>query len=519
MARPGVVTSIRRDPILPVGSRFREKPLGGAIKRRTAWITSGFGNLAHIGVHSNSIVNARRALVERVFNVETPSGLAQPPRPDPDTLIGLRQAKHELLKRVSKVAPVTPEQFVERYSGRRKTIYENARQRLSLRGLRRSDAYLSSFVKTEKVRFTAEKPDPAPRLIQPRSPVYNLEVGRHIAHMEKPIYRGLGAMFGHPTVMKGYDATEVARLMREKWEMFQSPVAVGLDASRFDQHVSRLMLHWEHSVYCCLTTPEARAHLRMLLDWQITNRGFIRCPDGTIDYTVEGCRMSGDMNTAMGNCLIMCALVWTFAKEVGVQVQLANNGDDCVIFMEQRDLRVLDQLPEWFTRRGFTMKVERPVKVFEEIEFCQTHPVWNGERWVMCRDPRVCLAKDCVSLLPMHQGSTAKGWFTAVGECGLAMTGGIPILQEFYRSLIFGGEGVRMGTTFQHESGFFRLRGSMQEKYRVPTPEARASLWAAFGITPAAQEAAEEALSLWRPSSVVIPMESSPIIDYHHLRV
>jgi hypothetical protein len=50
--------------------------------------------------------------------------------------------------------------------------------------------------------------------------------------------------------------------------------------------------------------------LAELLKWQLQNKGFARTIDGLIKYSVEGCRMSGDMNTALGNCTIMCALVY-----------------------------------------------------------------------------------------------------------------------------------------------------------------------------------------------------------------
>jgi hypothetical protein len=51
---------------------------------------------------------------------------------------------------------------------------------------------------------------------------------------------------------------------------------------------------------------------------------------------------------------------------------LANNGDDCVIIIEKRHLKKLDDLPSWFLTMGFRMEVEKPVYEFEQIEFCQT---------------------------------------------------------------------------------------------------------------------------------------------------
>jgi hypothetical protein len=39
----------------------------------------------------------------------------------------------------------------------------------------------------------------------------------------------------------------------------------------------------------------------------MTNTHFLK-------YQVEGCRMSGDMNTSSGNCMIMVALVYSYME-------------------------------------------------------------------------------------------------------------------------------------------------------------------------------------------------------------
>jgi hypothetical protein len=64
---------------------------------------------------------------------------------------------------------------------------------------------MKSFTKAEKINFTS-KPDPAPRIIQPRDPRYNVEVGRRIAHIEKPLFKALAKMCGHEVVFKGMTA-------------------------------------------------------------------------------------------------------------------------------------------------------------------------------------------------------------------------------------------------------------------------------------------------------------------------
>lgn len=444
-------------------------------------------------VHSNNLANLLRGLTERVFLVERDGGLAPPPKPGPGHFARtMSTALGELRRWLPRVAPITYDQFVGSYTGRRKTIYSGALAQLVTRGLRRWDSYLSTFVKCEKVNFS-KKTDPAPRVIQPRSPVFNTAIGIYLKHLEKVIYGAISKMWGGPTVMKGYNAHGTGRHLREMWETFRDPVAVGLDASRFDQHVSADALRWEHSVYLsCYGGNEAR-RLRNLLREQINNKGVCRLRDAIVKYKVEGCRMSGDMNTALGNCLLMASMVWEYCRHKGVRARLANNGDDCVVFMERASLPAfVNGLDDWFTAMGFTMKVETPVDVFEQIEFCQTRPVWTPDGWLMVRDPRVCLAKDLVSSLPMTQGNMGRGWATAIGECGMSLTGGLPVYQEFYSCLIRAGGGARIGGHLGLESGFQRLAIGMHRAHQHVHWKTRVSFHDAFQVPPHTQLMLEE---------------------------
>jgi hypothetical protein len=448
-------------------------------------------------VHNNTVQNLRRGLAERVFNVETPAGLAPPPKPNRGVFWSrLAVFKDRLLTHMPYAAPLSSDEFVNSYKGdRRMAVYAEAAESLRTRPIDRRDAYLTTFVKAEKINFTS-KADPAPRVIQPRSPRYNLMVGRYLKRMEKSVYRAIAEVYGgKPVVMKGYNVHGIAEQLRDGWESFDDPIAIGLDASRFDQHISSEALRWEHSVYLSRYSGRHRSELAQLLSWQIRNKGVGRATDGIVKYAVEGCRMSGDMNTSLGNCLIMCALVWSYCSGKGIKHRLFNNGDDCVVIMSRRNLqRFVEGLEEWFTEMGFTMKVEKPVTVFEQIEFCQTRPVFDGDTYVMCRDPRVCMAKDSVALLPLEQGNMGRGWCTAIGECGLSLAGGLPILQDFYCAVLRAGDGVRIKSHPALESGFARMAVGMARRCKAITDATRISFWEAFGVLPSEQETYEDAL-------------------------
>lgn len=447
----------------------------------------------NLGVHNNSHANALRAVRERVFAVERSGTLQPPPRPKAGVFVErLGAFRAALVSAVGRCTPWTYDQFVGSYTGSKLQRYTKAVLSLRMRGLEKKDSFLQAFVKAEAVNFTA-KPDPAPRIIQPRTPRFNAFVGRYIRPIEHRVYDGIAQLFGGPTVMKGYNAAAVASNLREMWNGFNQPIALSLDASRFDQHVSSQALRFEHSVYNRLYGSK---ELARALRWQLTNQGFVRTPDGgAFRYLVKGCRMSGDMNTALGNCLLMCAMVYEYAAHCGVRIRLANNGDDCSVFMEKRDLsRFVHGLDEWFLEMGFTLTSEGVADVFERVDFCQTRPVYTSKGWVMCRSPYVGLCKDVLCKHP-DMGAPERGyrrWSYQVGLAGSALADGVPVFSAAYAAMVRLGEPCARVQGFgDMESGFEHMCRGMSKAGAVISPEARVSFWRAWGITPDFQEALE----------------------------
>jgi len=287
----------------------------------------GFAQGNDYAVYNNNLTAIERAVKERVFFVDYGRGFEKPHQPKERIFTdSLSKIKGKLDGMVRYTAVWTMEKFVGTYTGRRRTIYENAWKSLTRRQISRKDSYVNSFVKQEKYNFT-KKVNPAPRIIQPRNPRYIVESGRFVKPIEKKIYKHINAVFGATTIFKGLNAEHRGRVMRGHWDAFADPVAVGLDAKRFDQHVSIEALEWEHSIYQAFYP--GNKHFAMLLEWQRRNTCYARCSEGTVKYKTVGKRMSGDVNTALGNCLIMSSMVWTYADEISVPIRLANDGDDC----------------------------------------------------------------------------------------------------------------------------------------------------------------------------------------------
>jgi hypothetical protein len=137
------------------------------------------------------------------------------------------------------------------------------------------------------------------------------------------------------------------------------------------------------------------------------------------------------------------------------------------------------------------MKVEEPVDRFERVEFCQAHPVFDGEVWVMVRNYRTCLSKDaCCVVKDYGWGVDAKRWLASVGECGLAMSGGIPVMQEYYSAFKRNGSAAR-NIACVDETGMALLAKGLHREVRTPSETARVSFFEAFGLLPSAQEVLE----------------------------
>lgn len=452
-------------------------------------MTSGY----QFRVHNSSFVNLRRGLMERVFFVENKETktLEACPEPKPHVFKHLRPLKKLFVRYCGFHTPISAQEFVDCYQGRKRTIYQQAADSLGERALEAKDSQLKTFIKAEKFNLSA-KPDPAPRVIQPRAPRYNVELGKYLKKYEHHAYRALDKIWGGPTVMKGYSVEEVGMHIWNAWSDFQIPVAVGFDMSRFDQHVSESALEFEHSCYAACFKGDQ--HLINLLKMQLRNHGIGFASNGIIRYTKEGCRMSGDMNTALGNCLLACLI--TKYITTGIRARLINNGDDCVLICEKSDLHhVVSNLTTKWLEFGFNCIAEDPVYEIEEIRFCQMAPIYDGETWLMVRDPKISLSKDSFSMVPWNTIKVAKQWMKAVGQCGIRVAGGVPIVQEYYQAYIRVGDGVKENRNIVEQSaaGFYKMAEHSKRGYTKVSEEARFSFWKAFGIEPDLQIAIENA--------------------------
>nr|WRQ65473.1 RNA-dependent RNA polymerase [Tolivirales sp. gcode 6] len=483
---------------IPVkGRQCRKKPPPRLYKLR------GYGISNRVGCHQHNSTNLAISVYQRVLTV-CRDGQQVETTPPAEQFYREQFAPYvDELKRYSFVTPpVSRALFCERYkaNGRRYRNYLRAvanlehmekHNTLNLQQLSR----LSNFVKVEKV--LQEKLSKAPRNISPRAPEFNVLLGCYIAHLEKALFRILERVCGFPVVFKGMNALKQGEVLRHHWDSFVDPVAIDLDASRFDQHQHVPSLKVEHEQWLRMVPAECRDHLQQLLKCQLLNNGSAVFPQEGIrvKYQVKGTRASGDMNTSSGNCFTMVGLIYSYMHGK-CKWRLANNGDDCVLIIERRDLPKIADLVQWFSEMGYTMESEGVVDIFERISFCQTRPVWTPNGYKMVRNPWTALAKDIHSRCDLSREDVYDLWTSCVGKGGLALAGDIPVYNKFYQTFPqkdSAADAQEVAATV--ESGFYMLSKGLNYEHAEILPRTRYSFWLAFGITPLEQRVLEDHFS------------------------
>jgi hypothetical protein len=257
-----------------------------------------------------------------------------------------------------------------------------------------------------------------------------------------------------------------------------------LDASRFDQHVSEQALKFEHSLYNAVYKSK---ELAKLLSWQLNNVGVAQASDGWFRYRKKGSRMSGDMNTSMGNKLLMCLMAKAYIDTLPFEVEFVNNGDDCLMIFESKHLKKTVGLQEYFKDFGFKIVRELPVYEFEQIEFCQTKPLLTTSGWRMVRNVKTCMSKDVTCVNLGHNLKQYRVWLSKIGECGSTAAAGVPVLQSFYNMLSrFGTAGkLDNGANFEGEYTWqMKMIKGLGGLSTNIDDTARYSFWMQTGISP-----------------------------------
>lgn len=416
----------------------------------------------NLSTHRSCIHNEQRALLGRVIRFTQ--------HPDLGAVTLMREALMDIVKDLPLPIPMLDyHSLIASFVPSRRKRYMKVKESLLDTPLIYKDEFIKSFVKSEKLLI--EEKDGDPRMIQARSFRFNLELAKYTKPIEASLYalkdpHYLNMGIPVPIVAKGRNMVQRAQDLRRMWDLMDNPVAMSLDLSRWDMHVDVELIKTMHQMYL-YQMPDL--HLEHLLRAQLDNR----CrTEGGIKYKVAGCVMSGDMTTALGNCVAVLAILLSYrdtldrlagtidsglqdeicpkfarvavpllqrcegikGRSIKSQMMFYDDGDDHVMMVEKAILPVVEKTIEvWWGLMGHELKVEGNVDAFHQILFCQHKPHLTAKGWVMMPDPRKVLATSTV--ISSKYQNNPRSYLATIARARLLLHHGLPMLDPFFRQL------------------------------------------------------------------------------------
>lgn len=390
--------------------------------------------------------------------------------------------------------PVSSAEYIDSMPSQKQKLYRAREQtamqtRIDDKNSFKVKANIKAEKKPVKVDFIA-------RIFGAYDIVVNILTGRFLKPLEHGIFHGINRTFqnltgGHEfTVLKGMNAEEKARVIAEKWAMFGEPLAIELDCTHFDKHINSTLLRSEHSLYYRFYHGAQRRELKRLLSYQIDVDWEARSDDGyKLNYSTRGGRVSGCVNTAMGNISVMCQVFYTYAhllSQMGIKFEYVNEGDDCFFIIEKRYRPLLPNIFDHFIRFGLQVRIENEVTDIHKISFCQTSPMFINGRWVMIRPPKTVFFKDLCQIQYLNL-ETYQKWMHEVGVGGSILNAGVPVFSVFYMKLVeWGSKNGELPNALKNDmaySGLWSLIKNMSVVSNEITSQNRFEFFLATGIT------------------------------------
>jgi len=380
-----------------------------------------------------------------------------------------------------KLTPCSYDHIIKRATGGKKKLLLSAKESLEFNGVTAEDAKIKMFLKDDKYEVfdTSDPKTVAPRCIQYRSKRYCLPLASYMHPVEENLYKALD-LSGTPIFAKSRNLTQRGEDLRTKYDYFTNPVILCLDHSKFDAHYLKDLIELEHRSHLRHFRRECRQQLRKLLNMQLRNKGATK--HGTIFHTLYT-RMSGDQNTGSGNSKGNYAMLAAFCEENGLVACYYVDGDDAVIIFEAKPGFKPD--PGFFSQFGMETKIEAYTTEFQDMEFCQTRPVFDGKSWRMVRNPSRLLSRLNWSTKPVV--NKAK-YLKSVGLCEMALGVGLPVGQYVGNTLstLYSDAKYDASNPLHYVASREFMRPT-NVKLVEPTMAARLSYERAWGITVADQ--------------------------------
>lgn len=292
---------------------------------------------------------------------------------------------------------------------------------------------ITAFTKRERIPIAKRGKPKAPRLIQARTPTYNWILAAYTKPLEHHLYQW--KINGWRVIAKGLNLHERAQTLHSIWSSFTNPVCISMDASDWDGHCGKLLLQVEHKYYRMVFGEDPL--LCSLLRAQLRNKGRTLCG---LTYELEGARMSGDMNTALGNC-VLAALLAIYSLESlapnALRARRAHvfcDGDDTLIIAERSVAEtIIHGAPRLYQALGHALRIDGVANSFGEIEFCQHKPLClsNG-KWVMVPNPQKVLQ---TAFMATGDNSFNPAYYGTLWDLRARIHKGVPVYDRLFRRL------------------------------------------------------------------------------------
>lgn len=306
------------------------------------------------------------------------------------------EAADLLARKLGKLeAPMDMDEWLSRFTPVR-------REQIRAAGLNKPNDLVEFFQKIEQLDDCKH-----PRAIQARVDEFKAAAGPWIAAFEMKCRESL------PIFIKGLTPQQKAEKIDRLYQ--RALTAFELDFSRFDRSLTVDLLEaTEHRIYKhCLPEPIAR-----LMTMQLNSRVRTR---NNAAYVVNGTRMSGDVNTSIGNCLVVACLM--LALKLPLDSFLVEGDDMLAVVTEKEKARIDASILE---AAGLSPKI-RFIET-QQAEFCSRRliPTILGPR--LCRDPRREVARVGYSI---HSESDRDKLLRGVHEWQ-----GIPMMGPVYEQAL-----------------------------------------------------------------------------------
>lgn len=319
-----------------------------------------------------------------------------------------------LFRRARKVQPMSREQLYKTRSTHVKKRWKRAYNDHT--PVERKDAYVKSFVKFEKYQQLGK----SPRIIQGRSPKYTFNLARYLVPIEHSVYSLKDPLNKFCRIFaKGRNAIQRADDLINM-QKFNKNRFLCIDHSRFDSRVGKEHLglcHWFYQLFI------KDSELERLLKMQIKNVGFSR---HGLFYKCIGRRMSGDIDTGLGNSIINYTVLRYILRKIDAVIYL--DGDDSVVCFDEVDKVRVEKALGMLNETGFESTWNFVDKI-EDVEFCQAKILPRLGGYILARNPIRAISRMCYSL-----NKPDAEYFSTVCAGEMHSSSGVPIIYDFAKA-------------------------------------------------------------------------------------